>query len=115
VPPDTPATISSPRRTLDAILKAAEVDDATWGSTTAMNLPALTTTPREMAAALDRVAGAGTSDLIDWEVDPTIAAIVETWPWKVVPRRAERLGLTPEESFDDIIRAYMEDTGKQPR
>ena len=80
-----------------------------------MNLPALTTTPREMAAALDRVAGAGTSDLIDWEIDPTIAAIVETWPPKVVTRRAARLGLTPEESFDDIVRAYMEDTGKQPR
>lgn len=115
VPPDTPATLSSPRRTLDGILKAAEVDDATWGSTTAMNLPGLTTTPREMAAALDRVAGDGTSDLIDWENDPQIAAIVESWPPKVVTRRAERLGLEPEASFDDIVRAYMADVGKQPR
>ena len=41
-----------------------------------MNLPALTTTPREMARALDRVAGAGTSELIDWDVDPAVEAIV---------------------------------------
>jgi D-erythronate 2-dehydrogenase len=51
--------LSSPRRTLEGILRAAAVDDATWGSRTAMNLPALTTTPREMAEALDRVAVAG--------------------------------------------------------
>src|SRR6188508_456503 len=60
VDPQTPVALSSPRRTLEGILRAAAVDDATWGSRTAMNLPALTTTPREMADALDRVAGAGT-------------------------------------------------------
>ena len=57
VDPDTPVALSSPRRSLEGILRAAAVDDATWGSRTAMNLPALTTTPREMARALDRVAG----------------------------------------------------------
>lgn len=61
-------------------MRAAEVDDATWSSRTAMNLPALTTTPRDMAAALDRVGGAGTSDLIDWTDDPAIGAIVRSWP-----------------------------------
>ena len=58
VDPDTPVALSSPRRSLDAILRAAAVDDATWGSRTALTLPALTTTPREMARALDRVAAA---------------------------------------------------------
>jgi len=42
VPPDTPVALSSPRRTLQGILRAAEVSDAAWGSRTALNLPALT-------------------------------------------------------------------------
>jgi nucleoside-diphosphate-sugar epimerase len=109
VPADTPVALSSPRRTLDGILRAAAVDDATWGSRTAMNLPALTTTPRDMAAAMDQVAGPGTSDLIDWTDDPTIGAMVRTWPARVDTPRAHALGLRPEESFHDIVRAYIAD------
>ncbi|HEX6357913.1 D-erythronate dehydrogenase [Actinophytocola sp.] len=109
VPPDTPVALSSPRATLAGIVLAAEVDDLTWGSTTAMNLPGLTTTPREMAAALDRVVGAGTSELIDWTDDPAISGMVRTWPAEVRADRAERLGLTSERTFDDIVRAYLTD------
>jgi nucleoside-diphosphate-sugar epimerase len=111
VPPDTPVALSSPRATLAAIVLAAEVDDETWGSRTGMNLPGLTTTPRDMAAALDRVAGAGTSELIDWTDDPAISAMVRTWPAEVRTYRAERLGLTAEKSFEDIVRAYLTDKG----
>lgn len=107
VPPDTPVALSSPRRTLAGIVLAAEADDETWGSRTAMNLPGLATTPRAMAAALDRVVGAGTSELIDWTDDPVIAPMVRGWPAEVLARRAERLGLTAEDSFDDIVRAYL--------
>src|SRR6202020_938280 len=75
VPPGTPVALSSPRRTLQGILRAAAVGDATWGSTTAMNLPALATTPRSMAEAMDRVVGYAASDLIDSTDDPVISAI----------------------------------------
>ncbi|MEV4604656.1 D-erythronate dehydrogenase [Amycolatopsis sp. NPDC049253] len=108
VPPDTPIALSSPRKTLEGLLRAAEVDDATWGSATAMNLPALTTTPKDMAAALDRVAGAGQSGLIDWTEDPAVGAIVRSWPARFHTPRAEKLGLEPELSFDDIVRAYVD-------
>jgi nucleoside-diphosphate-sugar epimerase len=111
VPPDTPIVLSSPRRTVEGLLTAAAVSDERWGSRTALNLPALTTTPREMAEALDRVAGSGTSELIDWADDPTIAAIVRSWPARVRTPRAEALGLLPEASFDDIVRAYRDDLG----
>src|SRR6202012_4891903 len=37
VPSDTPIALSSPRRTLDGLVRAAEVADAVWGSRTAMN------------------------------------------------------------------------------
>jgi nucleoside-diphosphate-sugar epimerase len=108
VPADTPVALSSPRRTLDGILCAATAADPTWGSRTAMNLPALTTTPREMAAALDRVTGTAASDLIDWADDPAIGAIVGSWPARLVTPRAHRLGLVAPDSFDDVVREYVD-------
>jgi nucleoside-diphosphate-sugar epimerase len=107
VPPDTPVALSSPRRTLDGILRATTVDDRTWGSRTAMNLPALTTTPREMAEALVRVAGPGTSRHIRWAEDPAIRAIVATWPARIRTPRAQALGLQPEREFDQIVRDHL--------
>lgn len=107
VPPDTPVALASPARTLEGILRAAAVTDAAWGSRTAMTLPGLTTTPRDMAAAMDRVAGYAASDLIDWTDDPVIAPIVLSWPARFQTRRAHALGLRPDRSFDDIVRAYI--------
>ncbi len=71
VPADLPVALSSPRRTAEGICAAAAADDQHWGSTCAMTLPGLTTTPREMAAALDRVVGPGTGDLISWSAGPS--------------------------------------------
>jgi nucleoside-diphosphate-sugar epimerase len=107
VPADTPVALSSPGRTLEGILRAAGADEPTWGSRTAMNLPALATTPREMAAAMDRVAGRGVSDLIDWTDDPVIGAIVRSWPARIETPRANALGLHAVASFDDIVREYL--------
>jgi nucleoside-diphosphate-sugar epimerase len=115
VPADTPVALSSPSRTLEGILRAAAVSDAAWGSTTAMNLPALATTPRAMADALDRVAGYAASDLIDWTDDPVISAIVRSWPASVATPRANALGLRPETSFDDIVREYLENHAGRER
>ena len=89
-----------------------------------MNLPTIATTPREMADALDRVAASSSpartrpSDLIDWTEDPVISAMVRGWPAHVDAPRASALGLHPEASFDDIVRAYLEVTaarGQSPR
>ncbi|MBO9577906.1 MAG: NAD-dependent epimerase/dehydratase family protein [Microbacteriaceae bacterium] len=107
VDPDLPIALSSPRRTVDGIIAAATAGEE-WGSRTAMNLPALTTSPREMAAALDRVAGDGTSARIRWERDPAVEAIVGSWPARFRTDRARALGLGPETSFDDVVRAYLE-------
>ncbi|PJK18223.1 D-erythronate dehydrogenase [Mycolicibacterium goodii] len=107
VAPDTEIALSSPRLTIDGIIAAAAVDAATWGSRTAMNLPALTTTPRRMAEAMDRVTGTNSSSLIEWEHDDTVAAIVESWPSRFTTSRAHRLGLHPPGSFDEIVAEYI--------
>ncbi|MDO8458092.1 MAG: NAD-dependent epimerase/dehydratase family protein [Burkholderiaceae bacterium] len=107
VAPDTPVALSSPARTVLGLMCAAEASDQAWGPRTGMNLPALTTTPGEMAAALERVAGAAATALIDWTPDPAIRDIVKTWPARIHAARACGLGLLPEESFDDIVQEYI--------
>lgn len=108
VPRDTPVALSTPALTIEGIVTAAAVSDDEWGSRTAMNLPALTTTPAEMAAALDRVTGEPTSRLIDWTDDERIRAIVASWPARFRTPRAHALGLKAPESFDDVIRQHLD-------
>ena len=86
---------------------AATVDDITWGSRTALTTPGLITTPGEMAAALDRVAGRAASELIDWIADPAIEAIVGSWPARFDAARARALGLTTNPDIDDVIREFI--------
>lgn len=107
VAPDTPVALSSPARTVQGLMCAAEASDQAWGPRTGLNLPALTTTAGEMAAALERVAGTAATALIDWTPDPAIRGIVKTWPARIHAARACGLGLLPEESFDDIVQEYI--------
>ncbi len=107
VPADTPVALASPVRTIEGLLRAAAASDTEWGARTAVNLPALTTTPREMAAALERMAGSAAAQRIDWSHDAAIAQIVTNWPSRINAARARGLGLLPDASFDDIVRQYM--------
>jgi nucleoside-diphosphate-sugar epimerase len=107
VPPDTPVALSSPARTIAGLIGAAQANVQAWGPRTALTLPALTTTPAEMAAALTQVAGPAVAALIDWVPDAAIHNIVKTWPARINARRAAGLGLLPDTSFEDIIREYI--------
>ncbi len=107
VPKDTLVALSSPGLTIRCIIRAAEATDAEWGPRTAVNLPALTTTTGEMAAALARVAGPAVASLIDWTPDARIQKIVATWPGRIDAARARGLGLLPDADFDGVIRDYM--------
>jgi nucleoside-diphosphate-sugar epimerase len=107
VAPDTPVALASPGNTIAGIVRAATASGAEWGARTAVNLPALTTTVREMAQALERIAGTEATSLIDWEPDAAIAKIVTSWPSRVHAARAEALGLKADASFDAILRDYV--------
>lgn len=107
VPADTPVALSSPARTIAGLIGAVQASDEAWGPRTALTLPALTTTPAQMAAALEQVAGPVVAALIDWAPDPAIHNIVKTWPARINARRAAGLGLLPDTSFEEIIREYI--------
>jgi nucleoside-diphosphate-sugar epimerase len=107
VDPDTEVALASPANAMAGLRCAATASDQAWGGRSAVNLPALTASLAEMAAALTRVAGPEVSALIDWIPDPQIARIVATWPARVHADRGARLGLTPDPDFDSIIRMHL--------
>jgi hypothetical protein len=104
---DTPVALASPARTIDGILCAASVSDATWGHRTAMNLPAMHTPVGAMAQALGAVAGPAATDLLDWDYDPVTAKLVNSWPGNVDAARARAMGLQADESFEAVVRQYI--------
>ena len=99
--------LSSPARTIDGLIRAAEASDADWGARTAINLPALSTTVGAMAAALAKLGGKKAADLIDWTPDPVIANIVTSWPAVIDAARARSLGLLPDPNFESIVADYI--------
>ena len=106
VPPDAPVAVSSPARTIEGLLRAAAVSAEEWGSRSALTLPALTTTPREMVEALARVSGPEVAARVRWTHDPVIAGMVAGWPARFAGERAAALGLEPEPDFESIVRQY---------
>ncbi|MDM0105946.1 SDR family oxidoreductase [Variovorax sp. J22R24] len=104
---ETPVAISSPTRTIEGLIRAAEASDAQWGPRTALNLPSLSTTVGEMAAALGRVAGTAATELLDRTPDPMIRRIVKSWPGRFETVRARALGLESDASFEEVVREYV--------
>jgi D-erythronate 2-dehydrogenase len=113
VGPRTEVALASPAKATGGLLCAAGSSDQAWGGRSAVNLPALTVSVADMAAALERVAGPAASALIDWVPDPAVARLVTSWPARIRADRATRLGLAPDPDFGSIIRMYLAETRPQ--
>lgn len=109
VPPDTRLWLLSPRAVTASLIAAHELPPGALGTDRALNLPGLSVTVGEMAAALERVAGPAVAGRIRWERDPRLEKMVLGWPGALEARRAESLGFPVDTSFDDMIRQYMEE------
>lgn len=106
---DTKVWVLSPRRVVEAFIHAAELPAAILGRNRSINLPGITVTVAEMLEQLKVVAGADKIDLIDWQPDAFIQSIVLTWPPQFVTERALALGFQPDDSFREVIEAFIED------
>lgn len=102
-------TMASPRAAVGFFLHAAEMDLAAVGPRRNLTLPGVAVTVAEQIAALTRAAGAEVAGLIRDVPDPAVWAIVQTWPRRFAASRARALGFRAEDSFDQIVQAYIED------
>jgi nucleoside-diphosphate-sugar epimerase len=100
---------ASPRAAVGFLLHAAELDTAPLGQIRTLTMPGLSATVGEEIEALRRAAGDSAVELIRREPDAAVAKIVAGWPGNFDAGRAEALGFTAETSFDEIIRAHIED------
>ena len=100
---------ASPRAAVGFLLHAAALDTAPLGARRTLSLPGLSATVAEQIEALRRVADDAAVRLIRREPDPAIERIVAGWPRGFDPQRALALGFRAEGSFDEIIRAHIED------
>jgi D-erythronate 2-dehydrogenase len=109
VPRSVVHTHASPRSAVNFLIHAAGIDGSAVGPRRNLTMPGVAVTVGEQIEALERIAGAKAMKLIREEPDDTIWAIVKGWPTRFEARRSRELGFAAEASFDEIIRAHIED------
>ena len=100
---------ASPRAAVGFLIHAAGLDAKKLGPRINLTMPGVCCTVGEQVAALRRIAGDKVVARIRRAPDPLVAGIVAGWPSRFDPKRALALGFRAEASFDDIIRAHIED------
>jgi nucleoside-diphosphate-sugar epimerase len=105
----------SPRKAIESLIAGLELDAAALGNQRVLNLPGISVSVDEMIAALREVAGDEVANRIVREPDARVEKIVGSWPGRWDTSRAEKLGLSGERSFADVIRAYIADEGIEIR
>ena len=109
VPRDFSHMHASPRSAAGYFVHAAELDTERLEGRRALNMPSLTCSVDDQIKALRSAAGSRAADLIREEPDPFVHAIVSSWPTGFEARRALELGFQAEETFEEIVRIYIED------
>jgi nucleoside-diphosphate-sugar epimerase len=101
--------ILSPRRVVEALIRAFELPADAFGMTRMLTLPGITVSIGEMVDALEEVAGERVAARVKWQPDPMIQKIVAGWPAAFDARRARAMGFQSDADFASIIRAHIED------
>jgi len=109
VPRSVVHTHASPRSAVNFLIRAAEIDGALVGPRRNLTMPGVGVTVGEQIEALERIAGSNVVSLIREVPDATIWAIVQNWPTRFEAKRSRALGFAAEESFDEIVKVYVED------
>jgi nucleoside-diphosphate-sugar epimerase len=109
VRPDNWMPLLSPRKTVEAFIRAHDLPASAWGWNRSLTLPSLDATVQDMADALRRVAGEDAYRRIKWQPDPMIQKIVDGWPKKLASTRAKAMGFATDDSIDALIHAHIED------
>ena len=100
---------ASPRSAAGFLAHAATIELEPLGGRRSLNLPGVSCTVAEQIEALRKIAGEDVIKLIKPQPDETINGIVKNWPRDFDLQLAISLGFKAEESFEDIIRVYLED------
>ena len=109
VPDDVRHWHASPRSAVGFLVHGATMDLDKVGPRRNLSMPGLSATVGEQIEALRRVAGEKAVALIRREPDEMIMRMCAGWAPGFEAKRATALGFTAEKSFDEIIRAHIDD------
>ncbi|MGE0423771.1 MAG: D-erythronate dehydrogenase [Reyranellaceae bacterium] len=109
VTPDTPMVVLSPRRTVEAFLRAHDLDPDTFGPGRTLLLNGIRVSAAELEAAMKRNAGNRKLGKVSWEHDPAIQKIVDGWPGDIDAARARKLGFEIDRDLDEVVRNFIAD------
>jgi len=109
VPADTRLWLLSPSTAIECLIAVHEATPDSLGQNRIVNAPGLSVTAGEMVAALERIAGPTVAARVRWERDPRIERIVASWPGAWDTSRARALGLPADDSFDAVVRRYIDE------
>jgi nucleoside-diphosphate-sugar epimerase len=109
VSPDTVMALVSPRRIIDALLRAHDLPGDAFGPSRFLQLPGFSVAVGEMAAAVRRAGGEAAYARIRWQPDPVIQRIVSGWPQALAAPRAQALGFATDNGIDEVVQAFIED------
>ena len=109
VPDTVRHTHASPRAAVGFLIHAARLTREQLGPRVNLSMPGVSCTVGEQIEALRRVAGDKVAARIRRAPDELVARIVSGWAERIDASRARSLGFAAEATFDDIIRAHIED------
>jgi nucleoside-diphosphate-sugar epimerase len=102
-------THASPRAAVGFFIHGAGLTREQLGPRVNLAMPGTSATVGEQIDSLRRIAGPHVAARIRREPDPMIMRIVDGWAQRIDARRAIELGFRAETSFDDIVRAHIDD------
>ena len=102
-------THASPRAAVGFLIHAAGLTREQLGPRINLAMPGVSCTVGEQIDALRRVAGDKVAARIRRAPDELVQRIVSGWAERLDAKRARDLGFKAETSFDDIVRAHIED------
>jgi nucleoside-diphosphate-sugar epimerase len=109
-------THASPRSAVGFLIHAARLTREQLGPRINLAMPGVCCTVAEQIESLARIAGPKVAARIRREPDQLVMRIVSGWSERIDAKRARELGFKAEASFDDIVRAHIDDElgGKLP-
>jgi nucleoside-diphosphate-sugar epimerase len=102
-------THASPRAAVGFLIHAAGLTREQLGPRINLAMPGVCCTVAEQIESLSRIAGPKVAARIRREPDELVVRIVSGWSERIDAKRAAALGFKAETTFDEIVRAHIED------
>lgn len=102
--PTSQLALSSAGAVVDALLKLHDLPATDLPAGRAFNLPSLTVTAEEIAAAAARHGATGT---VKFEQDAKLQAVVDGWPTQLISERATAFAITADADIDALVSDYL--------